>query len=245
LKSNNFDQVTMLFKGGFWLCFLLLHLGVQSREILKAGLTNEALDGLNEVQVDLRENGEEITPEEPENEMESEPEGSTETWMNQMKLWLEEKVKEVVENELKEEKAKKVYFSAYLDKGGPGRHVEGKLNFPKVMVNIGDAFDGPRGTFKAPIKGVYTFSFSGQQGISMESGKSIDLLVKRNGQTVFKILDDANTSGQDQLMQNINSIFSLELDENDTVSLELLTGDRLYATRNARLTFMGQLITAA
>merc|ERR1712012_532677 len=143
---------------------------------------------------------------------------------------------------LEDEKAKKVYFSAYLDEGWD---VEGKLNFPKVMVNIGDAFDGPRGTFKAPIKGVYTFSFSGQQGDSMESGSSIDLLVKRNGQTVFKILDDANTSGQDQLMQNINSIFSLELDENDTVSLELLTGDKLYATRNARLTFMGQLITAA
>jgi len=157
---------------------------------------------------------------------------------------LEEEVKEVEEDvdELEDEKAKKVYFSAYLDEGW---YVWGKLTFPKVMVNIGDAFDGPRGTFKAPIKGVYTFSFSGQQGISMESGSSIDLLVKRNGQTVFKILDDANTSGQDQLMQNINSIFSLELDENDTVSLELLTGDKLYATRNARLTFMGQLITAA
>jgi len=89
LKSNNFDQQeTMLFKGGFWLCFLLLHLGVQSREIPKVGLTNCALDGLNEVQVDLCENGEEITPEEPENEMESEPEGSTETWMDQMKNWL-------------------------------------------------------------------------------------------------------------------------------------------------------------
>ena len=80
----------MLFKGGFWLCFLLLQLGVQSREI-----PNEELD---EVEVDLRGNGEEITPEEPENEMESKPEGSTETWMNQMKLWLEEKLKEVVEN---------------------------------------------------------------------------------------------------------------------------------------------------
>jgi len=245
LKSNNFDQVTMLFKGGFWLCFLLLHLGVQSGEILKAGLTNEALDGLNEVQVDLRENVEEITPEEPENEMESKPEGSTETWMNQMKLWLEEKLKEVVENELKEEKAKKVYFSAYLDKGGPGRHVEGKLNFPKVMVNIGDAFDGPRGVFKAPIKGVYTFSFSGQQGKSVESGGDIAVLVKRNGQTVLKIRDDANTSGQDQRVQNINSIFSLELDENDTVSLELSNGDTLFANRYYRLTFMGQLVTAA
>jgi len=241
LKSNNFDQVTMLFKGGFWLCFLLLHLGVQSREILKAGLTNEALDGLNEVQVDLHENGEEITPEESENEMESKPEGSTETWMNQMKLWLEEKVKEVVENELEDEKAKKVYFSAYLDEGG---HVTGKLNFPKVMVNIGDAFDGPRGTFIAPIKGVYTFSFSGQQGV-MESGSYIEVFVKRNGQLVFQIADDANTSGQDQVAQNINSIFSLELDENDTVYLELANDHKLYADGYRRLTFMGQLITAA
>ena len=79
MKSNNFDQVTMLFKGGFWLCFLLLHLGVQSRDIPKVGLTKE---------VDVRENGEEIIPEEPENEIESKPEGLTETWLDQMKNWL-------------------------------------------------------------------------------------------------------------------------------------------------------------
>jgi len=113
------------------------------------------------------------------------------------------------------------------------------------MVNIGDAFDGPRGAFKAPIKGVYTFSFSGQQGPLVESGSYIEMLVKRNGQTVINIMDDANTSGQDQWYQNINSIFSLELDENDTVSLELYFDDKLYASRLLRLTFMGQLVTAA
>jgi len=157
---------------------------------------------------------------------------------------LEEEVKEVEEDvdELEDEKAKKVYFSAYLDEGG---YVEGKLTFPKVTVNIGDAFDGPRGAFKAPIKGVYTFSFSGQQGNSVESRIAINLIVKRNGRQVFNIVDDANTSGQDQNWQNINSIFSLELDENDTVSLELSNGDTLFANRYYRLTFMGQLITAA
>jgi len=113
------------------------------------------------------------------------------------------------------------------------------------MVNIGDAFDGPRGAFKAPIKGVYTFSFSGQQGNSVESRIAINLIVKRNGRQVFNIVDDANTSGQDQNWQNINSIFSLELDENDTVSLELSNGDTLFANRYYRLTFMGQLVTAA
>ena len=143
---------------------------------------------------------------------------------------------------LEDEKANKVYFSAYLDEGG---YVEGKLNFPKVMVNIGDAFDGPRGTFQAPIKGVYTFCFSGQQGNSAESGGNIAVSVKRNGQPVFNIMDDANTPGQDQYLQNINSIFSLELDENDTVSLELNANDELYASGPYRLTFMGQLITAA
>jgi len=300
LKSNNFDQVTMLFKGGFWLCFLLLHLGVQSRDIPKVGLTKE---------VDVRENGEEIIPEEPENEIESKPEGLTETWLDQMKNWLvsglnekyaqleesiaskDDEVQQLkrkfeewekddnnvqkLKNNLivlqkqvqsltttveskngeieqlktdmeglasKDGEAKKVYFSAYLDKKG---YVEDKLKFPKVLVNIGEAFDGPTGVFKAPFKGVYSFSFSGQQGTSVESGSYIEVFVKKNGQTVFKIMDDANTSGQDQIWQNINSSFSLELEENDTVYLELNANDKLFANGSERLTFMGQLINAA
>ena len=142
----------------------------------------------------------------------------------------------------KDGEAKKVYFSAYLDKKG---YVEDKLKFPKVLVNIGEAFDGPTGVFKAPFKGVYSFSFSGQQGTSVESGSYIEVFVKRNGQEEFRIRDDANTSGQDQIWQNINSSFSLELEENDTVYLELNANDKLFANGSERLTFMGQLINAA
>ena len=143
---------------------------------------------------------------------------------------------------LENDKPMKIYFSAYNDAGG---EVTGQLKFPKVVSNLGNAFDGARGVFKTPVKGVYTFTFSGQQSnnIGSSSSQFIDVYVKRNGATVFAIFDDTNTD-EDHYRQNINSIFSLELDENDTLQLVLSSEDRLYANSNARLIFMGQLVVA-
>ena len=143
---------------------------------------------------------------------------------------------------LENDKPMKIYFSAYNDAGG---EVTGELKFPKVVTNLGSAFDGSRGVFKTPVKGVYTFTFSGQQSnnIGPSGSQYIDLYVKRNSATVFNIYDDTN-SDANHLFQNINSIFSLELDENDTVQLAVSNGDRLYASGSARLIFMGQLVVA-
>ena len=92
---------------------------------------------------------------------------------------------------------------------------------------------------------MYTFTFSGQQSNNIgPSGSSfIDVYVKRNGETVFTIYDDTNSDDKD-FYQNINSIFSLELNENDTVQLVIHNSDRLYASSSARLIFMGQLVVA-
>ena len=143
---------------------------------------------------------------------------------------------------LENDKPNKIYFSAYNDEGG---EVTGQLTFPKVVTNLGSVFDGSRGVFKTPVKGVYTFTFSGQQSSSPGPSGShfIDVYVQRNGAAVFTIYDDTNSDEKHQ-RQNINSIFSLELDENDTVQLAVSTGDRLYASGSARLIFMGQLVVA-
>jgi len=161
-------------------------------------------------------------------------------------------LKETIEETLQKDKQNRFYFSAYDDEGGD---VTGQLKFPKIVTNLGGAFDGSSGTFTAPVKGVYTFSFSGQQsgaadgggftleGLFSEMG-AIDLYVRKNGATVFGIYDDRNTSGEKQKFQNINSIFSLDLNENDTVNLFLGSDDKLYATSRFRLIFMGQLVVA-
>ena len=87
---------------------------------------------------------------------------------------------------LENDKAKKVLFSAYNNEGGA---VTGHLKFPKVVTNLGSGFDASTGVFTAPIKGVYTFSFSGQQSANPASSRSsyIDIYVKKNGTTIFKI----------------------------------------------------------
>eukprot|EP00093_Oithona_nana_P012047 12047.XXX_730849_729949_1 [CDS] Oithona nana genome sequencing. len=113
-----------------------------------------------------------------------------------------------------ENKQNQIYFSAYANEGGD---VTGDLKFPKIVTNLGGAFDGSSGVFTAPVKGVYTFTFSGQQSSSARSGGAIDLSVRKNGASVFLIYDDKNSSGESQMYQNINSIFSLELNQNDKV----------------------------
>ena len=138
-----------------------------------------------------------------------------------------------------------MYFSAYADEGG---ELVGHLKFPKIVINLGDAFDGFSGTFTAPVKGVYTFSFSGQQSRIAAAADDVvlNLYVRKNGVPVLVISDDRNSDENNETRQNINSIFSLELDENDTVYLELPNyDDKLYASGVYRLIFMGQLVVAA
>merc|ERR1712062_565834 len=137
---------------------------------------------------------------------------------------------DTIEETLQKDKPNQVYFSAYADEGG---EVVGNLKFPKIVINLGDAFDGSSGNFTAPVKGVYTFSFSGQQSHDATTATGdtvIDLNVRKNGATVFIITDDRNNDGDKQKQQNINSIFSLELNENDTVNLYSNSVDKLYAS---------------
>merc|ERR1712062_121445 len=151
---------------------------------------------------------------------------------------------DTIEETLQKDKPNQVYFSAYADEGG---EVVGHLKFPKIVINLGDAFDGSSGTFTAPVKGVYTFSFSGQQSADATTATGdtvIELRVQKNGVLVFIITDDRNNDGEKQKQQNINSIFSLELNENDTVNLYSNSDDKLYASGGFRLIFMGHLVVA-
>ena len=145
---------------------------------------------------------------------------------------------DTIEETLQKDKQNRVYFSAYDNQGGD---VTGQLKFPKIVTNLGSAFDGSSGTFTAPVKGVYTFSFSGQQSaVASSTQNAIDLYVQKNGDAVF----DRNSLSVKQHWQNINSIFSLDLNEKDTVNLYLRSSDKLYAGGYMRLIFLGQLVVA-
>ena len=144
---------------------------------------------------------------------------------------------------LKTEK-QRFYFSVYRDSGGDA---SGKLMFPKVVLNMDEVFNVESGTFKAPVKGVYTFTISGQQG-SRTSAPSIyndiDLKVLKNNEEVFNIMDDHNSNDENQNWQNLSYKFELLLEQNDEIYLSLLEGDYLNAgDQNCSITFSGELIT--
>jgi len=147
-------------------------------------------------------------------------------------------------NGLMADKENRVFFSAYSAEGD----VTGALKFPNTVLNHGNAFDGTN--FVAPVKGYYTFTFSGQQGYKDSGANAINLNVKKNGNTVFVILDHTE-DGTGDSFNNLSYTFTELLDENDSISLELTSNDYLYGINYGnsnydwRLTFEGHLLLTA
>ena len=141
-------------------------------------------------------------------------------------------------NGLMVDKENQVFFSAYSAEG----HVTGALKFPNIVLNHGNGFDGTK--FVAPVKGYYTFTFSGQQGHAKESVVAIDLFVMKNGNTVLTILDHTE-NGSGDWFNNLSYTFTELLDENDSISLQLPSNDYLYGSGSHRLTFEGHLLLTA
>jgi len=148
-------------------------------------------------------------------------------------------------NGLMADKENRIFFSAYSNE----IDVTGALKFPNIVLNHGNRFDGTN--FVAPVKGYYTFTFSGQQGYSKDSAApAISLYVKKNGYTVFVILDHTE-DGNGDWYSNLSYTFTELLDENDSISLELTSNDYLYGINYGnsnydwRLTFEGHLLLTA
>ena len=143
-------------------------------------------------------------------------------------------MKETIAN-LQAEKSTVVHFSAYKDNGNGG-YITGPLTFNNVLFNYGSSFDGS--AFTAPISGFYSFQISGQQGTKDGRGTALNLMVKRNGEKEFIILDFANGSNY----QNLHYKFELKLEQGDKISLELHDADYLMANGAHRVYFSGQLL---
>ena len=95
-----------------------------------------------------------------------------------------------------------VKFSAYIYNVGV---LTGNLDlvFDNVVINNGNGYDSTSGVFRAPSDAIYSFQFSGQQS-STTDGSAIDILIMKNGATLFYIGDTSSNSDHYGYRNNLN-----------------------------------------
>ena len=173
-------------------------------------------------------------------------EGGLPAFLTTLKKFMEEKIKEEVEeleakvvdleNQIAELKAEgsgvpKVMFNACRRKDGGDSGKGFLIDFEDVNVNHGNAFDGV--TFTAPVAGLYMFTFVGTSSAYNSSG-SVE--VKKNGGIVYDIYDGNETNNYNQL----GATFHLALEVGDEINL-----NAFYPVNNSSIrptTFSGRLI---
>ena len=136
-------------------------------------------------------------------------------------------------------------FSAYIDSGGTLTNENGVLDliFDKIVLNTNEMYNPSNGIFRAPITGIYSFSFSGQQSMNT-IGEQFEIYVEVNDSTVFSIWDTASNFAHSGVKNNVSYQWELELQEGDKVQLKLELEDTLHADSFYRLYFSGHLIKA-
>ncbi|XP_030286579.1 complement C1q-like protein 4 [Sparus aurata] len=111
----------------------------------------------------------------------------------------------------------KVMFTAVAAQGGNigPFPTDSILKFDTIITNVGEGYDNTSGVFKAPIAGVYYFTFSYQAPKNYTSG----LLLMKNDSVVVKAADH-NGRGE-YLTDNGGNSAILELALGDKVFMQL------------------------
>ena len=109
-------------------------------------------------------------------------------------------------------KYSKVVFSAY---GSTGKMMKNTtIHFDKLIIDVGEAFNLSKGTFTAPMKGAYEFTF--YAGYTL--GKTeVDVL--KNGRKSFKFTDQ-----ESNFHLPINSLWHMILEKGDQLKLFVSKG---------------------
>lgn len=137
----------------------------------------------------------------------------------------------------KENKAKKVAFSAGLLESGTGNtgptNTAKTLVYKKVFSNIGGAYDSNTGVFTAPVKGAYYFRFYGH----CHGGTTMAVTLLKNGATqcslhAWKPASNSNASN--------GVVLTLEI--GDQISTQLWANTWIYDDPASYTSFGGFLI---
>merc|ERR1711936_888901 len=108
----------------------------------------------------------------------------------------------------------------------------GTIYFDYLLLDHGDNFHMPSGTFRTPMDGVYLFMLDGSN-----NNKAVDLTIQVNGVDRRKILDS------DTPRAEVNGVAVLKLEAYDLVNVKVATAGTLNAGKLYPFTFMGFLLT--
>ncbi|XP_051257825.1 complement C1q tumor necrosis factor-related protein 2-like isoform X2 [Dicentrarchus labrax] len=129
----------------------------------------------------------------------------------------------------------KIMFTAVADKGGNLGPFEADTTvvYNKVITNIGNAYDGTSGIFKAPVAGYYYFTFFYHAGANSKSA----LKLMKSDSCIVEAFEK-NPGSAD----NAGNAAFLQLNENDQVYVRLSPENRIWAS-GYTTTFSGFLVS--
>ena len=90
----------------------------------------------------------------------------------------------------------------------------GDINFPTILTNNGDGFDGQK--FIAPKSGIFRFHFS---CLSRNSKDFLKISVWKNDEQMFRFEDQNKKS-----FTSLTYVWSLKMNQGDTTHLEVISG---------------------
>ena len=113
------------------------------------------------------------------------------------------------------------------------------MAFNDFHVNIGNIFNLSTGTFTAPVKGIYEFSFSGNGAANSEYG----IHVHKNGGRIHGFYTRSPEKEERATYDNLASTWLVTLDVNDTVKLKRSYGG-FFTNYNMNRVFNGKLLAS-
>ena len=141
--------------------------------------------------------------------------------------------------EMQAKMTKKVLFQAQKTDGGHA--FTGAIKFNVIGPNIGGGMNGLKGEFKAPLGGLYRFTFSAMSGF-LKYGLMTFVDVIKNGSAKFSIRDTNQDSWSHG--NNIGHTWIWELIKGDTVTFRVHSDSYLTADSYVPITFTGELVFA-
>ena len=132
----------------------------------------------------------------------------------------------------------KVLFQAQNTEGG--NTLSGNITYNVVGPNIGGGMNGPKGEFRAPIGGLYRFTFTANSG-AYQYGIRTYVYAEKNGSVKLYTADLNEASWGHG--NNIAAIWVWELMEGDVVTIRTNTGSYLNASDMLPVIFTGELVS--